>query len=164
MHPVTKIKYFSSRLAIVFAQSCEARCQVENEDVVGAAPTGDAPTTSEWWTRLLPAKVSYISDLMVEWPPFWPVELPHSMAQESLIRYVRLSQFSQLSFMQYMELCVFSLPIYLMMIMGIRVLYHIIIIKSEVWPICHCLGFGHETVICTACLSISLCCDLFCWH
>ena len=24
----------------------EARCQVENEDVVGAAPTGDAPTTS----------------------------------------------------------------------------------------------------------------------
>ena len=25
----------------------EARCSVENEDVVGAAPTGDAPTTSE---------------------------------------------------------------------------------------------------------------------
>ena len=23
-------------------------CQVENEDVIGAAPTGDAPTTSEW--------------------------------------------------------------------------------------------------------------------
>ena len=28
-----------------------------NKDVVGAAPTGDAPTTSEWWTILLPTKV-----------------------------------------------------------------------------------------------------------
>ena len=28
----------------------KARCQVENEDVVEAAPTGDAPTTSEWST------------------------------------------------------------------------------------------------------------------
>ena len=33
--------------AAVFGESLEARCQVENEDVVGAAPTGDAPTTSE---------------------------------------------------------------------------------------------------------------------
>ena len=31
----------------VYAQSIEARCYVKNEDVVGAAPTGDAPTTSE---------------------------------------------------------------------------------------------------------------------
>ena len=36
---------YESRL--VFAESIEARCYVENEDVVGAAPTGDAPTTSE---------------------------------------------------------------------------------------------------------------------
>ena len=34
----------------------------------------------------------------------------------------------------------FSLPIPLMMILRIRILYLIIIIKSEVWPICHCLG------------------------
>ena len=40
----------SSRLAAVFAQSNEAMCLVENEDVVGAAPSGDAPTTSEWST------------------------------------------------------------------------------------------------------------------
>ena len=33
---------------------------VENEDVVGAAPTGDAPTTSEWSTILLPANVRLI--------------------------------------------------------------------------------------------------------
>ena len=39
---------------------------------------------------------------------------------------------SQLSFMQYMGLCVFSLPISLMIIVRIRVLYVIIIIKSEV--------------------------------
>ena len=32
---------------IVFVQSVEARLYIENEDVVGAAPTGDAPTTSE---------------------------------------------------------------------------------------------------------------------
>ena len=32
------------------AQSIEARCLVENEDVVGAAPRGDAPTTPEWST------------------------------------------------------------------------------------------------------------------
>ena len=44
-----KLKCFSSRLAVVFAQYMyiEAKCQMENEDVVGAAPTGDAPTTSE---------------------------------------------------------------------------------------------------------------------
>ena len=33
---------------------------VENEDVVGAAPTGDAPTTSEWSTISLPTQVCLI--------------------------------------------------------------------------------------------------------
>ena len=46
-----------------FAESLEARCQVENEDVVGAAPTGDAPTTSEWSTILLATKVCLILDV-----------------------------------------------------------------------------------------------------
>ena len=36
-----KLKRFSSRLAVVFVQYIEAKCQVENEDV------GAAPTTSE---------------------------------------------------------------------------------------------------------------------
>ena len=55
-----------------------------------------------------------------------------------------------------MGLCVFSLLIYLMMIVRLRVLYLIIFIQSEVWPspICHCLG--HETMVCTVCLSIFL--------
>ena len=61
---------------------------------------------------------------------------------------LRLSQFFQLSFIQYMGLCVFSLPIYLMMIVRIRVLYLIIIIKSAVSPLCHCLGLGNETKVC----------------
>ena len=54
-----KVKCFSSRLAVVSAKSIEARCLFENEDVVGAA-TGDAPTTSEWRTILLPTRVHFI--------------------------------------------------------------------------------------------------------
>ena len=60
MHEIAKLKCFSSRVAGVFAQSIEARCYVENEDVVGAPPTGDAPTTSEWTKMLLPTKVRLI--------------------------------------------------------------------------------------------------------
>ena len=51
---MSKRKRFSSRLVVVWAQSTEAKCQVGNEDVDGAAPTGDAPTTSELSTILLP--------------------------------------------------------------------------------------------------------------
>ena len=38
--------------------------EFENEEVVGAAPTGDAPTTSELSTILLPAKVQLILDVL----------------------------------------------------------------------------------------------------
>ena len=58
--------------------------------------------------------------------------------------------------MQYIGLYVFSVPIYLKMIVRIRALYFIITIKSEVWPICHCLGFGHETMVCAVYLFIFL--------
>ena len=70
-----------------------------------------------------------------------------------LVRYIllnvclRLSPFYQLSFVQFMGLCVVSLPISVVMTVRISVLYLIIIIKSEVWPICHCLGLGHETMV-----------------
>ena len=40
VHQIPKLQCLSSRLSVVFAQSIEARCYVENEDVVGAAPTG----------------------------------------------------------------------------------------------------------------------------
>ena len=37
------------------------------------------------------------------------------------------------------------------------VLYLIIIIKSEVWNINHCLGLGHETMVCAVCFTMFLC-------
>ena len=40
---------------------------VENEDVVGAAPTGDAPTTSEWSTILMPTQVRLILQVLEVW-------------------------------------------------------------------------------------------------
>ena len=43
-----------------------------------------------------------------------------------------------------------------MMIARKPVLDLIIIIKSEVWPISHCLGLGHETMVCAVCLCIFL--------
>ena len=50
----------------------------------------------------------------------------------------------------------FSLPISLVMIERIYILCLIIIIKSEVWTITHCLGLGHETMVCAVCLYIFL--------
>ena len=60
----TKLKWFSSRLAFDFAQSIEAMCYVENEDVLWAAPTGDAPITSRWSKSLLPTKVCLMLDVL----------------------------------------------------------------------------------------------------
>ena len=40
----------------------------------------------------------------------------------------------------------------------IYILYLIIIIKSELWTITHCLGLGHERMVCAVCLSVPL------WH
>ena len=68
--------------------------------------------------------------------------------------WVWLSMFSQLSIIQYVGLCVFSLPISFVMIERIYILCLIIIIKSEVWTITHCLGLGHETMVCVVCLSV----------
>ena len=44
---IRRTKCFSYRLTVVFAQSIVAMCLVEHEDIVGAAVTGDTPTTSE---------------------------------------------------------------------------------------------------------------------
>ena len=70
--------------------------------------------------------------------------------------WVRLNIFSQLSIIQYVRLCVFSLPISFVMIERIHILCLIIIIKSEVWIITYCLGLGYETMVCAVCLSIFL--------
>ena len=55
---------FLDRLVIVFPQSIEFRRLCENEDVVGAAPTGDASTTSEWSIVLLPIEVQLILEVL----------------------------------------------------------------------------------------------------
>ena len=44
-------------------ESIEAKCWVENEDVDGVAPIGDAPTTSESSTILLPTKVQLLLEI-----------------------------------------------------------------------------------------------------
>ena len=68
----------------------------------------------------------------------------------------RLSIFSPLSIIQYVGLYVFSLPNSLVMIERIYIYIHciIIIIKSVVRTITHCLGLGHETMVSAVCLSI----------
>ena len=68
--------------------------------------------------------------------------------------WARLSIFSPLSIIHYVGLYVFSLPISLVMIERIYILCLIIIIKSEVWTITHCLGLGHETMVSAVCLFI----------
>ena len=82
----------------------------------------------------------------------WTYKMPVRYSLSSV--WVRLSIFSQLSIIQYMGLCAFSLPISFVMIERIYILCLIIIIKSEVWTIFHCLVLGHETMVCAVCLSI----------
>ena len=53
-------------------------------------------------------------------------------------------------------MCVLSLAISFVMIEIIYIICLIIIIKSEVWSITHCLGLGHETMVCAVCLFIVL--------
>ena len=76
MHQIPKLKCFSSR-RVVSAQSIEAVCLVENEDIVGTVLTGDATTTSEWATILLAIKVHLI--LIEIW---WYVE---SLCRDNII-------------------------------------------------------------------------------
>ena len=57
---------------------------------------------------------------------------------------------------------IFSLPISFVMIERIYILCLIIIIKSEVWIITHCLGLSHETMVCAVCLSIFF--EYFLWN
>ena len=82
----------------------------------------------------------------------WTYKMPLRYILSSV--WVRLSIFSPLSIIQYVGLYVFSLPISVVMIERIYILCLIIIIKSEVWFLTHCLGLGHETTVSAVCLSI----------
>ena len=60
---IPKLRCVWPGLATVPAQSIESMCLVENEDAVGAAQTGDAPTTSDRSTMLLPTKFRLILEV-----------------------------------------------------------------------------------------------------
>ena len=60
MHQIPNFKCFLPRIAVVFVHSIEAMYYVENKN----APTGDAPTTSEWSTILLPSRVCLILEVL----------------------------------------------------------------------------------------------------
>ena len=68
----------------------------------------------------------------------WTYKMPVRYILSSV--WLRLSIFSPVSIIQYVGLYVFSLPISLVMIERIYILCLIIIIKSDVWTITHCLG------------------------
>ena len=55
----------------------------------------------------------------------------------------------------YVAVCI-PLTHFAMMIVRILVRDLSITIKSEVWPICHCIRLGHETMVCAVYLSIFL--------
>ena len=57
-----------------FVQYIETKYKVENEDVVGAALTGDAPTASEWSIISLHIYVRLISET---WRQSVNIELDH---------------------------------------------------------------------------------------
>ena len=82
----------------------------------------------------------------------WTYKMPVRYILSSV--WVTLSIFSLLSIIQYVGLYVFSLPNYLVMIEIIYKLCLIIIIKSEVWTITHCLWLGHAAMVSAVCLSI----------
>ena len=63
--------------------------------------------------------------------------------------------FSVIHYTIYGAVC-FQFTHSLAMIERIYILCLIIIIKSEVWTITHCLGLGHETMVCAVCFSIFL--------
>ena len=103
-------------------------------------------------TRLFVQYTISLSSLCKHIWRHWTYKMPVRYILSSV--WVRLSIFSPLSIIQYVGLCVFSLPISLVMIERIYILCLIIIIKSEVWTVTHCLGLGHETMVSAVCLSI----------
>ena len=105
-------------------------------------------------TRLFVQYIISLSSLCKLIWRHWTYKMPVRYILSSV--WVRLSKFSPLSIIQYVGLYVFSLPISVMMIERIYILCLIIIIKSELWIITHCLGLGHETMVSAVCRSILL--------
>ena len=141
-YSVTYYIYVPGKLGICFHYYCAVYDECKYSDTVWLADR----------TRLF---VQYTISLSLLCKLIW-----RHWTYKMLVRYilssvwVRLSILSPLSIMQCVGLYVFSLPISLVMIERIYILCLIIIIKSEVWTITHCLRLGHETMVSTVCLSI----------
>ena len=121
---------------------------------------GECKYSETFWladrTRLFVQYTISLSSLCKLFWRHWTYKMPVRYILSSV--WVRLSIFSLLSAIQYVGLYFIRLPIYLVMIERIYILFLIIIIKSEVWTINHCLGLGHETMVSAVCLFI------FLWH
>ena len=88
----------------------------------------------------------YMSGYMVPYCiPVWRdvVEACHNIILWNVILHIAL---------QWWQIC----QIWTNKTIAIGILCLIITIKLEVWTITHCFGLGHETMVCTVCLSIFL--------
>ena len=147
-YSVTYCIYVPGKSGICFHYYCKVYGECKYSDTFWPA---DRTRLFVQYTISLPSLYKLISR-------HWTYKMPvrHTLSNV----WVRLSIFSPLSILQYVGLFVFSLPISLVMIEIIYILCLIIIIKSEVWTVTHCLGLGHETMVSAVCLSIFL----FFWH
>ena len=115
---------------------------------------GGMKVNPRWWKR--PIKVKSIYQLQIH-QQHWLLEYNEYKMSTTLYPNLHLIMATPLlSFMQYMGLYEFSLPVSLTIIAIICVLYHITIFKSQVWLICHYLGLGHETTACAVCFYVFL--------
>ena len=97
-------------------------------------------------TRLFVQYTISLSSLCIFIWRLWTYKMPVRYILSSV--WVRFNTLSPLSIIQYVGLYVFRLPISVVMIERIYILCLIIIIKSEVWTITHCLGLCHGTIHC----------------
>ena len=73
------------------------------------------------------------------WLQYHPIEFRYLAIIFCAIYGAVSIQLTHLSYIDYENTCTWS---------------YFIIIKSKVWPICHCLGLGHETMVCAVCLQL----------
>ena len=152
-YSVTYCIYVPGKLGICFHYYCAFYDECKYSDTLWLA--GRA--------RLFVQYTVSLSSLCKLFWRHWTYKMPVRYILASV--WVRLSIFSPFSIIQYVGLYVFSLPFSLVMIERIYILCLIIIIKSEVWTITHCLGLGHETMVSALCLIIFLFFYLFiCLH
>ena len=107
-----------------------------------------------WWSYTVICTLPYIIIVIMQ-TYLKVIELLKCLSYIFSSVCLRVGLFSQL-YPCNIWVCVYSACPYLMMVLRIPALDRIMIIKSEVWPICHCLGLDNVTMACAVCLSIFL--------